>query len=110
MVLNTPVSAKSRVEEYVKGGVGVDLYNLLYGDTTFFFGLGCGVMLHIAEDKMNITPYGESRLGFEWEINERVSCGVISTVSVSHFENSDKKNNSLTLLLEPISASLSYRF
>lgn len=110
VVLNTPVSAKSRVVEYVKGGVGVDLYNLLYGDTTFFFGLGCGVMLHIAENKMNITPYGESRLGFEWEINERVRCGVISTVSVSHFENSDKKNNSLTLLLEPISASLSYRF
>ena len=110
VILNTPVSAKSRVVEYIKGGVGVDLYNALYRDTSFFFGLGGGVMLHIAENKMSITPYGESRLGFEWEINERVSCGVVGALSVSHFENSEKVKNSLTLLFEPISATLSYRF
>ena len=110
VVLNTPVSARSRVVEYIKGGVGVDLYNKLYRETSFFFGLGGGVMLHINEKKMNITPYGETRLGFEWDINERVRAGVVSSVSVSHFENEDKRNNSLTLLFEPISATLSYRF
>jgi len=110
VILNTPVSAKSRVVEYIKGGVGVDLYNALYRDTSFFFGLGGGVMLHIAENKMSITPYGETRLGFEWEINERVSCGVVGALSVSHFESREEIKNSLTLLYEPISATLSYRF
>ena len=96
---------------YVKGGIGVDFTFDVLQKSTLYAGLFGGAMAHINNNKANITPYFGARFGYDYAISDSFLIGALSRVSFALFiENSGSLMNSLTVLLEPVAITLTYKF
>ncbi len=101
----------ARNVQYFKAGAGADLTFGITEKTTIYTGLFAGAMAHINNKKASITPYFGARLGFDRTLSERFSIGALSRVSLAFFTGrSSRLMDSMTILFDPVSITLSYRF
>ena len=96
---------------YIKAGIGFDYTHTFNTRYTLYTGLFGGAIAHINNSKASITPYFGARLGFEYALGEHFSLGAVSRVSLALFSaRSEQLMDSLTILVNPVSVTLTYRF
>ena len=97
----------ARLVQYYKLGAGLDFTF----DNSIYIGLFGGVMAHINNKKASITPYFGARLGYDYKLGEHLSVGAVSRVSFALFlGRSNNLMDSMTILLDPLGVTLTYRF
>ena len=96
----------ARLVQYYKLGAGLD-----FTFDTIYMGLFGGVMIHINNNKASITPYFGARLGYDYKLGEHLSVGAVSRISFALFVGrSNNLMDSMTILLDPLGVTLTYRF
>ena len=97
----------ARLVQYYKLGAGLDFTF----DNSIYIGLFGGVMAHINNKKASITPYFGARLGYDYKLGEHLSVGAVSRISFALFVGrSNNLMDSMTILLDPLGVTLTYRF
>ncbi len=105
------VIPKEQDMQYIKGGLGVDYLISVSDRSDIYLGALGGVMAHINNNKYNIAPYFGARLGLETKITENLTLGAFARVTASFLTvEDDTMYSSVTLLIDPVSLTLSWRF
>lgn len=101
----------SRNVQYIKAGAGADFTFAVTEKSTVYIGLFGGAMIHINNKKASLTSYFGARVGYDYAIGEHFSFGAVSRVSFALFSGrSEALMNSMTILFDPLSITLAYRF
>ena len=101
----------ARLVQYYKAGAGVDFTFSITEKNSLYTGLFGGAMVHINNKKASLTPYFGARLGYDYSFNEHFSLGAVSRVTFALFiGRSSKLMDSMTILIDPVSVTLTYRF
>ena len=104
------VIPKRQDMHYIKAGGGVDFLFAISDKADLFLGAFGGAMAHINNNKMSIAPYFGSRFGLDYELSSHITLGAFARVSASFLNTTEYLYNSMTLLIDPVSLSLSYVF
>ena len=101
----------ARLVQYYRAGAGVDFTFDITDNSSIYTGLFGGAMVHINNKKASLTPYFGARLGYDYSFNEHFSLGAVSRASFALFiGRSSKLMDSMTILIDPVSVTLTYRF
>ncbi len=105
------VIPKQQDMQYIKGGAGIDfLLGVSEKSDIYLGGLG-GALMHINNKKYNITPYFGARLGLDTKITDNLTLGAFARVTAAFLPvEDDTLYSSLTLLIDPLSLTLSWNF
>lgn len=96
---------------YFKAGAGADFTFSISGKSSLLAGFFGGAMFHLSAEKLSLTPYFGARLGYGYAVSEHFSLGAMSRVSFALFTGQrDRLMNSMTVLIDPVSVTLAYRF
>lgn len=104
------VIPKEQPMHYLKVGGGLDFIYPVTEKTDIYLGALGGAMAHINNSKYSIAPYFGSRLGLDVALTEHITLGAFMRMSASFLNTSEVLYNSVTLLIDPMSLSLSYVF
>lgn len=104
------VIPKRRDVHYITSGIGIDYIVGVGERSDIFFGPLGGVMAHINNNKVSITPYYGVRAGFESRITESLTLGINVRVRGALLFTDNTLTDSLTLLIDPMTLSLTYVF
>lgn len=102
------VIPKKRDVHYIKAGAGVDYLLNVSENTALYAGVLGGGMAHINNNKVTITPYFGTRVGFETKIAESLYLGAMVRVTGALLYTDNTLTDSLTLLVDPASITLRY--
>ena len=101
----------ARLVHYFKAGAGVDFTFSITESNTLYSGLFGGAMVHINNRKASLTPYFGARFGYDYSFSGHFSLGAVSRVSFALFAGrSERLMDSMTILIDPVSVTLTYRF
>ncbi len=105
------VIPKQQDMQYIKAGGGIDYLLSLSDKRDIYIGAFGGVMWHINNNKYNTSPYFGSRLGLDVSIIEHLTLGAFTRVTASFLTvEDDTLYSSMTLLVDPVSLTLSWDF
>ena len=78
--------------------------------TSVYLGILGGVMGHINNNKASITPYFGARTGLDFRVSEHLSVGTMTRVTFALFVGrTSNLMNSMTVLVDPLSITLTYK-
>jgi hypothetical protein len=101
----------ARNVQYYKIGAGIDFIFDITDSSSIYAGLFGGAMAHINNKKASITPYFGARLGYDYSFSEHFSIGAAARVSFALFiGRSEHLMDSMTILVDPLGVTASYRF
>ncbi len=95
---------------YIKAGLGIDLTLPVTDYIEIYTGYAAGAVFHINNRKANVTAYAAVRLGFDYIINGHLTLGAFTRVDLAYSYTSHRLTDSISILTEPLSLSLSYMF
>ncbi len=95
---------------YIKAGLGIDLTLPVTDRIELYTGYAAGALFHINNRKANVTAYAAVRLGFDYIMNGHLTLGAFTRVDLAYSYTKNRLTDSITILTEPISLSLSYMF
>ena len=104
------VIPKRQDMHYIKLGGGVDFLIPLTEKSDIYLGALGGAMWHVNNSKYSIAPYFGARLGLDVSVSSHLTLGSYMRVCASFLNTSEYLYNSVTLLIDPLSLSLSYVF
>ncbi len=104
------VIPKRRDVHYLTAGIGIDYIVGVGRRSGIFFGPLGGVMAHINNNKVSITPHAGVRAGFESRITDSLKLGINVRVRGALLFTDNTLTDSLTLLIDPMTLSLTYVF
>lgn len=100
----------SGLVDYLTLGAGADWTFLLTDGIKGYTGAFGGVMMHINSGRYSITPYFGLRAGVRYTVTEHIRVGLMSRVTMAVLKSQQRLNDSLTILIDPVSVSLTYLF
>ena len=110
VIKETTIIPSAKKLQYLKAGAGVDFTFNLNEKATIFTGVFGGAMVHINNNKASITSYFGTRIGLDYKLGDHFWVGALSRVSVALFAGrSEKLMDSVTVLVEPVSITLTYK-
>ncbi len=105
------VIPKKQDMHYMKSGFGFDGLINVSDKSDVYLGAFGGVMWHINNNRYNAAPYFGGRIGFETALGEHFTLGAFTRVTASILDvGDDKLYSSVTLLIDPLTLTLSYNF
>ena len=104
------VIPKRQDMHYIKAGGGLDCLFSISEKTDVYLGLSGGAMAHINNNRMSIAPYFGSRFGLNYNLSSHIALGAFARVSASFLNTTEYLYNSVTLLIDPVSLTVSYVF
>ncbi len=93
---------------YVKLGGGFDFTFDITQKNSIYIGASLGCMFHICNKKANAALCWGTRLGWEYELTEHLALSAGTEASFSYLKAGNSLNDSLTVLILPVSISLTY--
>ena len=104
------VIPSAKLVQYFKTGVGVDFTFNITEKSSIYTGVFAGAMLHLNNKKASISPYFGARLGYDYNLNDNFSVGVLSRSSFAFFTGrTEVLMDSVTILIDPVSITLTYK-
>lgn len=106
------VIPEANAVQYIKLGAGADYIFSLNEKIELYGGLFGGAMFHINNSKYNVAPYFGLRLGGDYALSENITLGAFTRVAFSFLTTGESGNirDSLTVLVDPLCAVLTYTF
>ena len=95
---------------YVRLGGGLDLTLSLTDRISVYLGYAAGALFHINNNKANVTPYCSARLGMEYILTGHLTLGAFTRADLAYSNTRNRLTDSVTVLFNPVSVSLSYMF
>ena len=104
------VIPSAKLVQYFKTGVGVDFTFNITEKSSIYTGAFAGAMLHLNNKKASISPYFGARLGYDYNLDDHFSIGVLSRASFAFFTGrTEALMDSVTILIDPVSITLTYK-
>ena len=95
---------------YVKLGGGLDLTASVTNRISVYVGYAAGALFHINNNKANVTAYCSARLGMEYILTGHLTAGAFTRADLAYSNTRNRLTDSVTVLFNPVSVSLSYMF
>ena len=93
---------------YLKLGGGFDFTFDITRKNSIYIGASLGCMFHICNKKANAALYWGARLGWEYALTEHLALSAGTEAAFSYLKARNSLNDSLTVLILPVSVSLTY--
>ena len=95
---------------YAKGLCGLDINLMRKNGFTLSAGAFGGLMMHVNNNKFNISSILGARIDFSYAINDSISVSIGTKASASHLPAAEPLLNSITYLIDPLTLSVEARF